>query len=518
MSRISGCAARLARGAVMGLPPRVVTAVLGLVIGGAAAGCYNFTITDPNGPTLNGLTGNPTLISVDAAMTGVFAEARSPMTGLIWFVGSMGREGINLSGNNQPDYSEPYYGPLSGGGDAAGEWGGEYAAIRDANIVIDAAPHATGMTSAQADLAVGVAQAEKALMFLQVVSLRATYGAPVDVDHPANAASTPFVREDSVYATILMTLDSSLANLKAGSSAGFTFTLPTGYSTVASTPAGFRQLVWALMAKALCFRASSAITDGAVGGNGSPAGNAAKYYAAALVAIDSSFYDPGAVNPSGPVVNFDFSSNANDAPNELSDPITGPTFFADTFNVTDAQKQTGGAIDARVTNKITSILSVNDSSPQILGGIPQLPGWLKFTIYLSNGAVNTSAPIPLIKNTELALLKAEAEIGTGDLAGAVTDLNAVRENEGSLPAYSGPVTAAALTTELLYNRRYSLLWEQGARWVDARRFGQLGTIELGWVASAFPGFPPPAVPTRMPVPSSECEARGLGAVCSPLGT
>ncbi len=516
MTHIPGRASRRARGAVMGLPSRFVATALSVVIGGAAlTGCYNFTITDPNGPTLNGLTGNPTLISVDAAMTGAFAETRATMPALIWFVGSMGREGINLSGNNQPDYSEPYYGPLSSQGDGSGEWSGQYAGIRDADIVIDAAPHATGMTSAQADLAVGVAQAEKAINFMEIVETRATYGAPVDVDHAANGSPAAFVHEDSVYATILLTLDSSLANLASGSSAGFTFTLPTGYA-IAGTPATFRKFVWALVAKTLCFRASSAITDGAAGGGNAAA--APGYYAAALKAIDSSFYDATAIGPGGPAVNFDFSANANDTQNQLSDPITGPTFFADTFNITDAQKQTGGALNARVTSKIASIVSVGDTTPQELGGIPQLPGWLKFTIYLSNGAPNTSAPIPLIKNTELALLKAEAEIGTGDLAGAEADLNLVRENDGDLPAYSGAVSAPALTTELLYNRRYSLLWEQGARWIDARRFGQLGTIEPGWNPADFKGFPPPAVPTRMPVPAIECEARDLGAVCSPLGT
>jgi starch-binding outer membrane protein, SusD/RagB family len=517
MSHILGRANRRARGAVKTLPSRLVVTALGLAIGGAAVtGCYNFNITDPNGPTLNGLTGSPTMISVDAAMTGVFARTRATMTGLIWFVGSMGREGINLSGNNQPDYAEPYYGPLSSSEDGGGEWGTQYAAMRDADIVIDAAPHAPDMTSAQADLAVGAAQAEKALMFLQVVSTRATFGAPVDIDHPANAPPAPFVHEDAVYATIIATLDSSLANLNSGASAGnFTFTLPNGYA-IASTPQTFRQFVWALMAKALCFRASSAITDGAAGGGS--AGSASGYYASALLAIDSSFYDSTLVGPNGPAVNFDFSSSSNDTPNSLSDPVTGPTFFADTFNITDAQKN-AGTIDARVTSKIVSITTVESTpKPQILGGIPQLPGWLKFTVYLSNGSVNTAAPIPLIKDTELALLRAEAEIGTGNLVGAAADLSRVRENEGGLTAYSGPMTAAALTTELLYNRRYSLLWEQGARWIDARRFGQLGTIELGWTASAFPGFPPPSVPTRMPVPSSECEARGLGAVCSPLGT
>lgn len=498
------------------LTPRLVLAA-SLAAGVVGTACYNFNISDPNGPTLQGVTGNPTMISVDAAVTGVFARARSGTQALIWFVGSMGREGINLSGNNQPDYSEPYYGPLSGGGDAAGEWGNYYAAIRDANIVIDAAPKAPDMTAAQQALAIGVAQAEKALMFMYVVETHADLGAPVDVDRPANVAPAPFVKEDAVYATILATLDSSLANLATGASASFTFPTPPGYSTVASTPAGFAQFVHALEAKALCLRATAALHDAK--GGGSP-GAAPGYYAAALTHIAKSFYVPSTFGPGQPAVLFDYSSNPGDSPNNLSDAITGVTFFADTFNITDAQLQAGAGhpIDQRVLNKITSILSVNDSSPQILGGIPQIEGWLKFTMYLNNGSVNTAASIPLIKNEELALLKAEAEIGTGDLGDAVTDLNSVREGAGNLPAYSGPTTAAALTTELLYNRRYSLLWEQGTRWIDARRFGQLNTIELGWNPGLFKGFPGPAVPTRMPIPSTECEAQGLGSVCSPLGT
>src|SRR5215469_4732395 len=97
--------------AKLSLTPRLVLAA-SLAAGVATTACYNFNISDPNGPTLQGVTGNPTMISVDAAVTGTFARSRSGIPGLIWFIGSMGREGINLSDNNQPDYAEPYYGPL----------------------------------------------------------------------------------------------------------------------------------------------------------------------------------------------------------------------------------------------------------------------------------------------------------------------------------------------------------------------------------------------------------------------
>jgi len=71
------------------------------------------------------------------------------------------------------------------------------------------------------------------------------------------------------------------------------------------------------------------------------------------------------------------------------------------------------------------------------------------------------------------------------------------------------VTQPALLTELLYNRRYSLLWEQGTRWIDARRYGRLNTI---------PKSPPTGgdVAPVMPVPDAECNARGKGSGCTPL--
>src|SRR5262249_39785483 len=107
-------------------------------------------------------------------------------------------------------------------------------------------------------------------------------------------------------------------------------------------------------------------------------------------------------------------------------------------------------------------------------------------------------------------LKAEAEIGLGQLAAATTDINITRQGSGNLPAVDPGQTADSLLTDLLYERRYSLMWEQGTRWIDARRYGRLATIEANPE-----GLTGGHVPTVMPVPASECNARGLGNVCTP---
>ena len=82
-------------------------------------------------------------------------------------------KGVNLSGNNQPDYQEPYLGPLSTTQFGGSLWATDYVAIRDANIVIDGAPKVPDMSTAEKALEIGVAQTAKALMFLYLVQTRA---------------------------------------------------------------------------------------------------------------------------------------------------------------------------------------------------------------------------------------------------------------------------------------------------------------------------------------------------------
>ena len=172
-----------AAGRYMSLGRRALPALAAMLL---FAACYNFNLTDPNNQSLSSLTGNPTRASIGAAVTGIFDAQRQDGVSFIWRLGSMGREGINLSGNNQPDYQEPYYGPLSSTEFGASEWVAEYVTIRDANIVIDAVGKAPDMTAAEKALTTAVAQTSKALMFLRLVQTRAQLGIPIDVDRPAD--------------------------------------------------------------------------------------------------------------------------------------------------------------------------------------------------------------------------------------------------------------------------------------------------------------------------------------------
>ena len=100
-------------------------------------------------------------------------------------------------------------------------------------------------------------------------------------------------------------------------------------------------------------------------------------------------------------------------------------------------------------------------------------------------------------------------MGLGNLGPAADDINLIRVNSGGLALYAGSVTPDALLDELLYNKRYSLLYEGGHRWIDLRRYGRLSTLPLDLPEHRRFG--------KFPFPINECLARSPNPStgCSP---
>ena len=457
--------------------------------------CGNFDVTNPNQPTLDDLLANPTRTKLSAAATGLFARSRSEITSLIWRLGSMGREGINLAGNNQPDYQEPYFGPLSPSGFGGALWQSRFGLVRDANTYIDALTKSGDLSASEKAVSQAVAETLKALAFLYIAETRGKLGAPVDVGRTIDAAPAPFVSEDSVYGYAIGLLNDALSKLQANASAAFPFPLPPGF-TGFDTPGTFASFVNALLAKANVLRAT--------------AGCGASCYRTALTALNATFIsttDPSTLQRGA---YFDFSNRPGDQSNDLSEPLNGVRYFADSLILYQRVQFNGATPDRRLTSKTAAATS---DAPQSIAGV-DITGTLKFVNYFTNGSSDASHPIPIIKNEELILLRAEAEwfATTPNKTQAVADLNYVRANSGGLLPVTGLTAAssdAAFITALLYEREFSLLWEQGTTWIDARRFKLLSTIPLGVTNGS--------VPALMPIPSAECNARNLGANCNPLG-
>src|ERR1700689_2832211 len=154
-----------AAGRYMSLGRRALPALAAMLL---FAACYNHNLTDPNNQSLSSLTDNPTRASIGAAVAGIFDQQRQDAVSFIWRLGSMGRGGINLSGNNQTDYQEPYYGPLSSSECGPSDWAAESVAIRAPNIVIAAVGKAPSMSTPEKALTTAVAQTSKALMFVRL--------------------------------------------------------------------------------------------------------------------------------------------------------------------------------------------------------------------------------------------------------------------------------------------------------------------------------------------------------------
>jgi hypothetical protein len=295
-----------------------------------------------------------------------------------------------------------------------------------------------------------------------------TAGMVIKVDgDPKDPA--PILCRDPAISDIAALLDSAKTQLSAGVASGFPFTaLPGGFANF-NTKTTFLTFNRAWMAKADVYR---------------------RQYQAALTDLSESFIDTGsaltftqarAVLDRGPT--HVFSTSAGDALSTLFAALTG-TVRVHPSVLANAETGPNG-IDARYTAKVTTTTSISDQG---------VSSNLGFIVYPTN-----TTPLPIIRNEELILLRAQANHGLGNLDAAARDVNFIRTRSGNL----APKTYASLNElldDLLYNKRYSLLYETGTRWVDMRFYNRLNQLPLD--------LPTHHVHANYPVPSNEWLARG----------
>ena len=400
--------------------------------------------------------------------SGMLGEQRGGMSGLISNVGIFGRESYNYTGS-EPRNTSLFLTvfPLDNSGFTNGQWDPRFRNIRNALNLLVIADAATYLTDAEKNAVRGFANTMRALDLYYIIATRDTLGAPTAIDLEGNTAQ-PFVSRDSVYRFISATLDQAATELQGGSSA-FPFVLPGGFAGF-NTPATFRQFNRALAARIQAYRGSLGCTA---------------CFTAALTALSESFISstPGADLRRG--VYHQYSTASGDALNGLNNAVS-PDIIAHPSIRPNAELQAGGQIDARVTAKIRTLTPVRTAPGTNLG----IPTDVAFNIYPEQ-----ASPIPIIRNEELILLRAEANIGLGNLPAALPDLNFVRQAAGNLPPIASLANQPAAVIALLYERRYSLLME-GHRWFDVRRYGRLLTLPLD--------LPTHFRVSVMPVPQAEC--------------
>ncbi|MEO6347021.1 MAG: RagB/SusD family nutrient uptake outer membrane protein [Aquaticitalea sp.] len=328
-------------------------------------------------------------------------------------------------------------------------WSGRYAAIKDVNLALSGLANTTADFSPEEIAATrGVLNTLKAHELLAVANNQFSNGIRLDVSDPDNLG--PFVSYEEALTAINDLLISAATDLIAGGSS-FPFTLSSGYSGF-DTPAGFLQFNKALNARVETYR-----------------GN----YSNVLTLLGDSFLDLGGDLRTG--VYHTFSLAGSDRPN--------PLFIALNQEANVRVAHSSFIADALPNDSRLDKVVLRDTPREASGLIGN------YDVYIYQSLVD---PVPIIRNEELILLYAEANVGSNP-AEAKNAIDIIRNAAGVGP-YVGLLTSDALINEILFQRRYSLFGE-GHRWIDMRRFGRIDQLPND--------RPQDNVPMAVPIPANE---------------
>jgi hypothetical protein len=421
-------------------------------------------IPNYNEPNVDQLEVNPTASTVNTTVQGLLVGLRAEANTYASTLGILGREIYNLDAGEPRNVLAYLVGPLEPGGFGTDMgWTTAYRNLQTAAIVLNATDRVPDYTEEQKQGVRGFVKTLMALEYFNQIRVRDDFGIVVDINTDPKAPLAPFVSKDSALNYAANLLDEAQAHLQnAGGS--FSFKLTSGFEGF-DTPATFLQVNRALKARLEVHRNN---------------------WNAALDALDGSFLDTTDASDAGLQrgVYHVYSTGSGDVANTLYDPAPRALVALPEF-LTEAETQPDGSPDRRASSKAVVgpvLLSTQGVSSNV-----------KITRYESN-----TAPVPIIKNEELILLRAEANIGLDNRSDAIKDLNFIRVNSGGLAPLPSDY-AGDLVTELLYNRRYSLFFEYGHRWVDMRRYNRLD--ELPRALPSHRVFP------RVPIPVDECNQR-----------
>ena len=446
-----------------------LVAALALVLLGA---CDDPVVPNYNDPTIPAV---PNASDLQAQVSGLVSGDREQHAFQILVMETMGRDAYRI------DIADPRYLDMPFGGFDPGAflvdftWNVHYRVIRSAQLLVRGID-ASNFSEEQKAATRGVARTLQANQYIALIESRDTLGVPI-----TTGAGTlePIRCQPAVLEYTSALLDSAATDLAAGGSE-FPFELPGGFDGF-NTPATFLQFNRGLAAKVLTYRGfedyrrSSAVDADAL--------NAAL----ALLEPSQSFInvtDPASLRTG---VYHVFSTASGDQQNTNFD---NSVYRANPKVLTDIEP--GDRRAAKITEGAARSNAAGTVQSNLLFTIVQSP----------------TAPLPIINNVELVLTRAEVLWGLNRDGEALDLVNFVRQADGGL----GPKAAFAdrldLLREILRQKRLSLLWESGARFVDFRMLGLISELGTEQIA---PGEEPAAIP----FPQAEIDARGGNLTCAP---
>lgn len=413
------------------------------------SGCDAFTIDerpDPNGPSLEGVVGDLTRDKVANLAAGVESGMRTDINLYLTDVGVIGREYYRFSASDPRFSSE-----LLGQGQArinnnsfyiTRPWAERYRVVRTGNTLLaplEEVPE--GILTANEKAATrGIINTFIGYQLLLNLNLTYLNGIRVDV---SGDEVGPFVEYDAALQAISDLLNTANDDLTSAGPTVLPFPLSSGFEDFTAEAQGteiddesdnpYTAESFAFFNRGLAARVALYQKD----------------YNGALDILNDSFIDES--RPLSFGARHVFSTNAGDLTNPFFiDPqAMGEVTAAHPSYVNDIRDD---------DNRINKVVLRNE--PFNAGDLSSAYG---FAVY-----ENGTAPIPIIRNAELLLIRAEANLlkSSPDLQAVRDDLTVIRQAAGLGSANS--VADADLFDELVYQRRYELYGE-GHRWVDVRR-------------------------------------------------
>jgi len=415
--------------------------------------CEVEEIVDPNNPSLGSVLNDASKAEMQTLVYGLEARNRDYLANAVQMFGAFGREVWPYFASDPrfiPDWlgigrTETYTDFFTSGG----TYVNPYIAVKQANVLIQAADNSTALSTAEKAGYKGFAKTIKGFQLLWPLMQQYQNGIRIDVTDPLNPG--PRLGYPESLAAIADILADGLKDLNdAGSS--FSFVLTDGF-TGFDSPDGMKKVNRAIAARVALY-----------------AGN----NQGALDALAASFMDLDVDAGTSEKMNAGPAHVYGEAPdlnNPLYYPFDRPTstiLIAHPALIEDALPG-----DARVANKFARRVD----NPVTSNALKDVNGNLLIGEYQDNRWSSNTAPVPFIRNEELILIYAEAKARSGQPGDAVDAINVVRNTWG-LADYGGAQTEDALIDEILFQRRYSLWAEGGHRWIDLRRTGRLNNTYI----------------------------------------
>ena len=406
--------------------------MMGVVAATTIVSCSFDEVIDPNGPSVAGVEANASIGQLNELVIGIESTMRNGMGIETTSSGVMAREFylFNADPRNTGDLlgkngitldNNSFY--------SVSQWNGNYTCIKNANLLIGAANNSVFITDSEHSGYLGFAKTIIAHELLQIIQ---SYGqARVDVADLENLG--PVVNEQETLIAIQAMLADARTDL---ASAEFIFTLSDGFDGF-NTPEEFMEFNQAITAMASVYQ-----------GDGT----------GALSALDQSYFDIDGNLTIGPKHIFGLGSGNQTNPVYRAPEVNGDQIVVHNSWINDAE-----AGDTRVVTKTAVRMDAQSQD--------DLNGTHETRLYASQ-----TSSIDILRNEELILLYAEANILASDFDEAARALTVIR-NSASLPDYAGMLNATALTAELLNQRRYSL-WSENSRLYDVRRYNLEATLPI----------------------------------------